>query len=408
VSAVGPRRAGVVAAILVVVAGYVGYLLGGTHGAARTADASATSSTTPTRVPVTSSTVPPARRGHPRPAAPFPRLAKDLSIYPLTIPTASWERLLGLAQAAGANVISTDVSWAQLEPKGPAPAHEFAALDRFVTTVLARHMRLRFQIVGFPDWARDADQPPSWEAQWLPPAAPDELARWSAFLARLARHYRGKVAYYEIWDEPNISRFWYPIPSPDQYAALLEASYTAIKAAAPGAQVMFGGMAFNDVGFLTQTYDAIDQQFPRSATVDHHFFDILAIDPYTGGTSPAVNTKAQIYPDDFGLMNGNFLGFEQLHSVMVANGDASKRIYITEYGFTTIGSYGFPPVSDATRAQYVRTAWNLVRKIPYVIGFSWYCLYPNLPADDGFAILQGSGVHWQKSLTYQAFAALRL
>lgn len=405
--AAGRRRLAVCAVVGAVAVAYAGYAVGSAHGGSSGA-AVPTSSAAVASHATTPTTAPASKPKRPAPPRKEPRLVKDLSVFPYSISVASWERLLTLAQQAGANVISTDVNWGDVEPDGPARAGEFALLDRFVRAVLARGMEVRFQLVGFPDWARDSGQPDDEDAPWLAPVAPDELARWTAWVSRLARHFRGEISYYEVWNEPNISPFWYPIPEPAQYADLLEATDLAIKAVDPATKVMFAGMSLNDVGFLTQVYASLDQQFPATAKKDHHFFDVLAVHPYSGSRSPELNTPEQIYPDDFGLMNGNFLGFEQLHAVMAANGEADKRVYVTEYGFTTLGFYGFPPISDATRAHYLTEAWSLVVRIPYVIGFSWYCLYPNLPGDVGWAMLQGSGTSWQESLTYKAFAAARL
>src|SRR5579862_2132085 len=108
---------------------------------------------TTTSVPASSSTArsttPTTLPGKP-PEKPPPRLLKDVSIFPLALPRAEWEQLLQYAQRAGASVVSTAVDWAELEPAGPAPVGEFASLDQFVSAVRARGLRLRFQLIGFP------------------------------------------------------------------------------------------------------------------------------------------------------------------------------------------------------------------------------------------------------------------
>jgi hypothetical protein len=332
---------------------------------------------------------------------------KDLGIDPGLLTAGEWGELLDLAQAAGVQVINTTVNWASLEPSGPAPANEWSDLDRFVAAVHSRHLKLRAQLTGFPNWARDPGQPSEKAAPTLPPIVPDELVRWNGFVSRLAHHYRGSVDYFEVWNEPNISHFWYPRPDPTQYALLLESTYVTLKQADPAVPVVFGRLSRNDIGFLQQVYYAINNQFPHTAVPDHHFFDILAVDPYTGDRSPATVSPQHVYPTEFGLMNENFLGFEQLHAVMAQEGEAYKGIYIAEYGFTTITySAGFPAVSDATRASYLRTAWSLASAQPYVVGFSWFCFYPTAFDPVGFAILQGSPQNWTKTETYWAFASV--
>jgi hypothetical protein len=314
--------------------------------------------------------------------------------------------LLDLAQAAGAEVISTSVNWAEIEQLGPAPTGEWGPLDRLVAAVRARHLELRFQLTGFPNWARDPGQPGYATAPWLAPVAADQLVRWDAFVGRVARHFRGEVAYYEVWNEPNISNFWYPEPDPVQYANLLEGTYLAVKHADKAANVMFGALSRNDLGFFQQVYDALDEQFPRTAAADHHFFDILGVNPYTGDRSPTVNSPKYVGPDSFGLIDGNFLGFERLHAIMVQHGEGDKEVYLTEYGFTTVHYTNWPPVSDARRASYLRTAWSLATSVPYVRAFSWFCLYPTAYDPEGFAILQGGPLQWRETATYRALASV--
>jgi polysaccharide biosynthesis protein PslG len=388
----GLRQAVVVGVAAIIIA-YLVYLV------ATSAARAHTTSLASTTVPATSVTTSP---GPPR-SLPL----KDLGIDPGSLNASQLAELLNLAQAAGAQVINTSVNWAAFEPTGPAPSNEWGGFDRFVAAVHSRHFKLRIQLIGFPDWARDPGQPSEKAAPWLPPIAPDELTRWDGFVGRFARHYRGSVDYFEVWNEPNISEFWYPNPHPAQYALLLESSYVTLKQADPTVPVVFGGLSRNDIGFLQQVYDALNSQFPGTAVPDHHFFDILAVNPYTGSRSPAVVSPSHVYPTEFGLMDENFLGFTQLHAVMVQQGEPYKGIYITEYGFTTVTySAYFTAVSDTTRASYLRTAWSLASAQPYVVGFSWFCFYPTVFDPAGFAILQGTPGNWTKTETYYAFASV--
>ena len=98
---------------------------------------------------------------------------------------------------------------------------------------------------------------------------------------------------------------------------------------------MFGGISRNDVGFLKETYDAIDRQFPATAAKDDHFFDILGVHPYSGNRSPEAIVSNEVYHDQWGTMDENFLGIELLHNLMAQEGEGWKHVYIGEYGFST-------------------------------------------------------------------------
>jgi hypothetical protein len=403
------RRARILVILLVVVAvGYIGLI--SVSAAQRSARPTGTTRPVVTTQPDGTTSQPTVTTvTTPKPVV--RHLLKDAFISPQGMSSAATNELLNYAQAAGVRIISTGVSWADFEPYGPRPPGEFSVLDAFVSDVLHRKMKVRIQLTGFPDWARDPGQPDNEIAPWLPPVAPNELARWKQFVGDVAHHFRGRVTYFEIWNEPNISSFFYPIPDPAEYADLLQASYTAIKAADPSARVIFAGMSGNDIGFLERVYDALDTQFGAAAKRNHHYFDILGAHPYDGSRPPALVSKGEVYPDNFGTMDYNFLGFEKLHALMVSFGEGYKPIYITEYGFTTAGFYGFPPISDSTRARYLRQAFALVDKIPYVMAFNWFCLYAlpeNGPVNGpGWAMLQGSYPDWQVSQTYEAFKSVR-
>ena len=331
---------------------------------------------------------------------------KDFGIQPATLAPDEYNSLLGYAQRAGAKVISLDVSWSSYEPNGPAPAGEWTNLDAFVKDVVGRGMKLRFQLVGFPDWARDPGDPSSAAAYSLAPSSPAELTKWSQFVSRVVTNFGSEVTYYEIWNEENLSAFWSQGPNPSEYANLLETSYVTIKAIDPGAQVMFGGISRNDVGFLKETYDAIDRQFPATAAKDDHFFDILGVHPYSGNRSPEAIVSNEVYHDQWGTMDENFLGVELLHNLMAQEGEGGKHVYIGEYGFSTESWEGFGPVSDATRAQYLTEAFTLASRLGYVDGLCWYYTYSTPWNPSSWALLQGSYPNYQPTQTYAALAAV--
>ncbi len=327
---------------------------------------------------------------------------KDLGIQPATLTQSEWDSLLNLAQSAGVNVISFDLNWAAYEPNGPQPANEWTNLDAFVNDVISRHLMIRIQLVGMPDWARSAGEPSNSTAPWLAPSTPSELSSWSNFVSRVASHFGSKVTYYEIWNEENEQSFFSQGPNPSEYANLLEASYVSIKAAAPSAQVVFGGTSRNDVGFVSAVYSAINSQFPSLAVSDHHFFDILGVHPYSGDRAPNAVLSSWVYQDQWGTMDENYTGFILLHNLMAANGEGYKHIYITEFGYNTVAWNSFGPVSDSLRASYLTQAFSLAANTGYVDAISWYYFYPTAWNPSSWTLLQGSYPNWQQTQTFQA------
>jgi hypothetical protein len=166
-----------------------------------------------------------------------------------------------------------------------------------------------------------------------------------------------RIQYYEIWNEPNIGRFWAQ-PDPVAYTRLLRAAYRAIKAQDPTAQVLAGATSGADASFINQMYEAGAKEY----------FDALSVHPYSG-------TQA---PDACSQPSRSFrCGVEEIRRVMLRHGD-TRPLWLTELGESV--SAGVDP---ATQASYVTRAFSLIRRWSYVRGAVWYELYDDPTGHDG-------------------------
>ena len=113
-------------------------------------------------------------------------------------------------------------------------------------------------------------------AQWRVVAGmypPKNVADYAAYARAVVHRYKDRVHYWEIWNEENSSAFWKGGVSAAKYAALLKATYAAIKAEDPTATVLLGGT----VGFDKSFMDGIVAAGAWSS------FDALAIHTYVAG-----------------------------------------------------------------------------------------------------------------------------
>ncbi len=88
------------------------------------------------------------------------------------------------------------------------------------------------------------------------------------------------VRVWEAWNEPDLRMFW--SGSVEDYARLLKVTYMVVRQADPLAQVMFGGLAYNnpDVDdYLARTLAVITQDPQRGAF--NWYFDIAAMHSYS-------------------------------------------------------------------------------------------------------------------------------
>lgn len=338
---------------------------------------------------------------------------KDLAIQPASLTTAQWISLLNLAQSASVNVIELGVNWASYEPTQAAPDGEFTRLLRFVAAVRARGMEVRFQLFGFPTWARDAGEQSAAAQPWLAPEHADELARWSAFVARVVGTFGTTVSYYEIWNEENTWAFWPQGPSPTAYSDLLACSYVTAKQVNPGVTIVTGGISTNDVGFLNQLYTALDQ-FPDVGP-DNSFFDVLGVHPYSGERGPTVNLPQYVYNGLFGTDNLNFLGLTAMEAVMTVHGDGAKKIYVGEYGWPVTGfplwqDNGITPIPEGERASWLTSAYQTATGTGDVLGMSWYTFYPTPFDGPAWALVHNPNgstaptTHWIQTPSFKAYA----
>jgi hypothetical protein len=256
-------------------------------------------------------------------------------------------------QAAGVQWVRMDIGWSSLQEnaRGQFSQWYVSLVDKCVGMANARGIRVLGMLFRTPGWANAGQD------VYVPPTDVSDYA-WIANWA--AARYRGKVQAWEIWNEPDPAQsFWQG--SVVQYVRLLKAAYPAIKSGDPNALVVFGGPSSNDDGFIAAAY----------AAGAKGFFDVMATHPYQG-MADAPPEKA----DD-----GNRWWFTHLpavRKVMVANGDGSKPVWFTEFGWSSHANYpGIENwnrgVTEAQQADYLVRAIDFARKnYPYVTNMIWY------------------------------------
>jgi hypothetical protein len=316
---------------------------------------------------------------------------KTLPVNPAELSDSKLSATLDLAQSAGVTQVQASATWWYLTRGGPR-TYDWSSLDRLVDGAESRGMNVVLQLQGTPDWVHPnlaSSVPRFGDRVWHPPVRSSaELGHWTDFVRDLAGRYRGRVSHYEIWNEQNWSHFWKPGPDVDEYARLLRAAHYALDEADPGATVVSGGLAFNDVGFLRAYYDSVDRQWGDEGAREGYFFDVLGTHPYSDNRSPRVKDPAYTHPGPYGEIDRNFLGFERLKQVMNARDSVPKRVYVGEYGFSTSDTW-MRAVPDGTRAEYLRDAYALAAARNYVTGMAWYAYHPHNATGPEWAIVDG-------------------
>ena len=280
----------------------------------------------------------------------------DLTWY---ISRADMDRSIGLLQAAGLKTVRANINWSSIEPnaKGSLDSWWLSEIDYAVSTAQTAGIEILMPIAdGVPYWAsadpnRYSDGSGNhWDKNWKPRLMQD----YADFASAIVKRYAPKgVHAYEVWNEPNYSRFWPSGPNAADYVSMLKAAYPAIKAADPSATVVSGGLSRNDVPFIKAMYAAGAQPY----------FDALAVHPYTHKTDPTVCTNTSNIDQ--------FCSLEFVRSTMVSYGDSAKNIWLTEFGWST-ASNATDGVSEAVQADYLTKAFAKLASYPYVARAYWY------------------------------------
>jgi len=237
--------------------------------------------------------------------------------------------------------------------------YDWQRADWIVTMVEKYGLKLLIRLDGIPPWARV--DPATAEA-----LVPVELAAFADYCGAVAARYRGRVAAYEVWNEPNLAREWAgQPPDPVGYVALLKACYLALKAADPQAIVLSAGMA------PTGTDD------PAVAMPDDKFIELMYVAgaaPYfdlLGVHAPGFMNPPERSPDETEAdpdLQARWITFrrvEDLRALMIEHGDAAKQIAITEMGWTTDRvnpGYSWFAVTEEQQADYLVRAYQFARQ----------------------------------------------
>ncbi len=273
------------------------------------------------------------------------------------------EQTVQLASAAGFHWLRQEFPWQDIEIHGKgdfedrrnSPARPaWDKYDQIVDLAEKYHMELIVRLSTPPAWSRAlTDTVGSF-------APPDNYEDFGDFVYQVVSRYRGRIRFYQIWNEPNIYPEWgtYAI-SPEKYTELLKIGATRARAADPNVVIICGALAstialqpaappptnaLNDLIFLQRMYDAGAAPY----------FDIMAMQDYGLWSGP---TDRRMQPRVMNYGRPQFI-----RDLMVSNGDADKPIWISEMAWNAVpdgvADKRFGQVSLEQQASYEPLAYQ--------------------------------------------------
>jgi hypothetical protein len=254
------------------------------------------------------------------------------------------DQTLSWAQGTGVEWIKQQVEWNNIEHQ--PGEYDWRELDRIVDKVNGYGFELMLSVNHAPAWTR-ADP-----LEYGPPHDPAEFGR---FMGVVAARYPGRVAVYELWNEPNLRREWRGEPlDPALFVALIRAGSQAIRAADPSANLISGAPAVTGINDgETAVDDRVYLQGMVAAGVGD-WVDGIGVHPYgfanppeerwddSGHHAPSHNNHPSFFFRDT---------LEDYRAILNGGGLGSLPLWVTEFGWPSIDGLGSV---DTTGWEYAR------------------------------------------------------
>lgn len=267
------------------------------------------------------------------------------------------DKTLQMAREAGLGWVKQHFPWEDIElRKGKfwddrLNKSTWEKYDRIVDTARKNGLEVIARLDRPPTWARQDNS--------VPEAPPDSFEDYGDFVASVVEHYKGRIRYYQLWNEPNIYPEWgNRSVDPLAYARLLKTGYARAKAVDPNVRILsaplaqtleLGGRNMSELLYLEALYGA--------GARDH--FDILFANGYGFDLPPDA-------PPDPNVLN--FQRVLLVRQIMERHSDGAKPVWFNEFGWNAAPE-SFPAdrllwkrVSDAQQAEWVVQAIQKARQ----------------------------------------------
>jgi hypothetical protein len=343
----------------------------------------------------------------PSPAAAAPGLEVALQDDYVFVEQYHYGREPALAEARrlGVTRLRVMVKWAGVvrRPKARKPQrrYDWAAYDSLIADAARHGIRLQLTLTGpAPAWATSNRKVGVRGVRAKP---------YGQFVRDAAKHFKGRVDRYSIWNEPN----WHTQLSPTRtckknhwargcdarlgalYRALYRAGHRSIKAVDPQAQVLFGELAPQQSGKPRKptAFASSPLSVLRAITCSKRNWkaarrcpglraDGFAHHPYAFSTAPDQVVGRR---DDVTLATLDRLttALDRLaaRGALRTPSGAPMELYLTEHGYMQSGPRMLP---EATRAQYLTQSFDRALAHPRVRQLLQYLLTAPPPRQNLF------------------------
>jgi len=269
----------------------------------------------------------------------------------------------------GVESIRIPIGWGSVQPVKNGQ-FDWSGFDSQVEEAAKAGIKVLPFLSGAPKWAVPEKAVPGAGGLKAPAHLPVSGAGrtgWSSFLTAAVARYGPTGSFWsehpgvpvrpirvwQIWNEPNF-KYFIAKPNPAEYGKLVKISYTALRAADPGAQVVLAGLFARPKGARTAkgkhkslnwyASDFVDQMYKRTPGIKTRFNGV-ALHPYTIRASELPGVT------------------EEFRKVLTANKDGGKGLWMTELGWSSGKANGgnLFAKGPAGQARELRTSFTTLR-----------------------------------------------
>jgi hypothetical protein len=176
--------------------------------------------------------------------------------------------------------------------------------------------------------------------------------QYGRYVEQFVDHFKGRVIYFESWNEPNDKAYWVTGPDPADYARVLSVQYPAVKRANPEARVLFASTGATDLPWTAQALAALGGERP---------YDEVALHPYRTAGGPHDATPFTLADGSTAMLDlkgellasvGAFRDYDARHGRAVE----PPPVWLTEMGWGAKSAQGGEEVGGVTLASYADQA----------------------------------------------------
>jgi hypothetical protein len=238
-----------------------------------------------------------------------------------------------VAADLGVGWIKQQVDWNSTEyARG---LYHWEELDHLVAEAQKYGLKIMLSAARAPGFSRpepvEEDGPPS------------DFSIFQDFMFALSNRYKGRIAAYELWNEPNLRREWRGFDlSAEKFVELIKAGSSGVREGDPDAVIISGAPATTGID---DKIDAIDDRVYLRAMIAAgvvDYVDAIGAHPYGAGNPPderasdATHARSgfNTHPSFFFLDT-----IEDYHAILL-EANIDKPIWVTEFGWPSIDHFG--------------------------------------------------------------------